>query len=105
MLCYYKFCALDIKHCDRCRSKGRGMPHIVNETQVKHVYELLRMYGPATAYDFMQQEGGPQNFPLSVLMEINSELRARQQQRAASQSRRAAERSWNSAERRTVSRS
>jgi hypothetical protein len=79
------------------------MPHIVNETQVNHVYELLRMYGPATAYDFMQQEGGPQKFPLSVLMEINTELRARQQQRAASQPRRPAERSRKGAERRTAS--
>jgi hypothetical protein len=52
------------------------MAHTPGESRIEQAYELLRTCGPATAYDFMQEAGDLQEFPPSLLTQINMELQA-----------------------------
>ncbi len=41
---------------------------------VDQVRELLQTYGPARAYDYMQQAGGLEQFPLALLTQVRQAL-------------------------------
>jgi hypothetical protein len=42
----------------------------IQQAAIERAYELLQTYGPAAAYDYMQEAGGIINFPLAILTAV-----------------------------------
>lgn len=50
------------------------MMKVVQQAQIDRAYELLGAYGPATAYGYMQEAGGVDCFPASLLRTVTTRL-------------------------------